>query len=84
MKIRCTDFISELGDLLDEEVDAGLREHLEAHLAECKACSVVYNTTKKTITVTTDSESFDLPLNEWKAATSEIMAKIRRSGDEQS
>ncbi|MFN7922053.1 MAG: zf-HC2 domain-containing protein [Bryobacteraceae bacterium] len=81
MKIRCNDFIDELGNLLEDDVSPELRSHLEAHLAECKACSVVYDTTQKTITIVTDSESFDLPLGEWKAATGDIMAKIRKNGD---
>ena len=80
MKVQCTDFVHELGNLLDDEVGVELRMHLEAHLTECKACSVVYDTTKKTITILTDSESFDLKVDEWKSSTNDIMAKIRQTG----
>lgn len=76
-KINCSDFVNELGNLLEEDVSPELRSHLEAHLAECKACSIVYDTTRKTITILTDSENFDLSADELKAGAEGIMAKIR-------
>lgn len=80
MKIHCNDFVGEIGNLLDGEVNAELRAHLEAHLAECKACSVVFDTTKRTITIVTESESFDLSVDEWKATTDSVMETIRKKG----
>ncbi len=59
--IRCEDFITELGNLLDNEVAAEIREQLEAHLAHCKTCQVLYDSTRKTLRIVTDSGSFEYP-----------------------
>jgi hypothetical protein len=73
--INCSDFVAEMGHLLDEEVSPERRAHLLAHLAECKVCSVVYDSTRKTIRILTDS--FELSAGEVKSSTEGIMARIR-------
>ena len=49
--LTCKDFLSELGDYLDESVDRELKVKLEKHVTECPNCFVVFDTTKKTIRV---------------------------------
>ena len=49
--LTCKDFLSELGDYLDESVDRELKVKLEQHVTECPNCFVVFDTTKKTIRV---------------------------------
>ncbi len=75
--ISCADFVAEIGNLLDGDIDPQLRAHLEAHLASCKACTVVFDSTKKTIRILAGTESFDLTASELKAGTESVMAKIR-------
>jgi predicted anti-sigma-YlaC factor YlaD len=77
IRIDCADFVKEIGNLLDGGVDPQLRAHLEGHLAECKACTVVYDSTRKTIRILADTEVFELSPAELKAGTENIMARIR-------
>ena len=49
--LTCKDFLQELGEYLDETVDAELKAHLEAHVTQCPNCWVIFDTTKKTLQV---------------------------------
>ncbi len=75
--IRCEDFITELGNLLDNEVAAEIREQLEAHLAHCKTCQVLYDSTRKTLRIVTDSGSFEYPAPIAEPLVAKIMSRIR-------
>jgi hypothetical protein len=66
-----------MGNLLDDDVSPELRAHLESHLAECKTCGVLYDSTRKTIRILTETEAFELPAGRLASATSDIMARIR-------
>jgi predicted anti-sigma-YlaC factor YlaD len=77
LHINCSDFRAEIGNLLDGEVDPQFRVQLEAHLAECKACTVVYDSVRKTIRILADSHSFELSTAELKSGTESVMARIR-------
>jgi len=77
LHISCADFVAEMGNLLDDAVDPELRAHLEAHLATCKTCTVLYDSTRKTIRILADSEMFELSTGEIRSGTENIMARIR-------
>jgi predicted anti-sigma-YlaC factor YlaD len=66
-----------IGDYLEGDVAAEVRVQLEAHLSHCSTCQVVYDSARKTITILTDSGSFDLPDSASKPITEKIMATIR-------
>ena len=59
--ISCQDFITELGSLLDDDVAVEVRESLQAHLAHCQSCQVLYDSTRKTLRIVTESGSFEYP-----------------------
>lgn len=75
--ITCQDFITELGNLLDHELAAEIREQLEAHLAECNTCQVLYDSTRKTLKIVTDSGSFEYPEPISEPMVSKIMERVR-------
>jgi anti-sigma factor (TIGR02949 family) len=75
--ISCADFVAEIGNLLDGDVDPQLRAHLEAHLATCKACTVVFDSTRKTIRIVSESATFELSPEELKSCAASVMSKIR-------
>ena len=75
--ISCADFMAAIGDYLEGDVAAEVRAQLEVHLSHCSTCQVVYDSARKTITVLTDSGSFDLPESASKPITEKIMARIR-------
>jgi hypothetical protein len=75
--ISCQDFITELGNLLDQDVAVEIREQLEAHLAHCNTCQVLYDSTRKTLSIVTDSGSFEYPAPLAEPVVTKIMDRIR-------
>jgi anti-sigma factor RsiW len=59
--MTCTDFLAQLTDYFDGEVPAGLRAEVEQHLASCKHCEVVLDSTTKTINIYRNQELYDFP-----------------------
>ena len=76
--ISCRDFISELGNLLDEDVASEIREQLEVHLAHCNTCQVLYDSTRKTLHIVTESGSFEYPEPIAEPLVSKVMDRIRK------
>lgn len=75
--ISCQDFIDELGSLLDDEIASEIREQLQAHLAHCNTCQVLYDSTRKTLRIVTESGSFEYPEPIAEPLVSKVMARIR-------
>ena len=59
--LTCKEFLQELTDFLDENVDAEIRARLEQHILECPNCWVVCDTTKKTIRIYKGMEPHPIP-----------------------
>ena len=76
--ITCDEFFAEFGDYLENRVPPEVRRELEMHLAQCRACHVLYDSTRKTVKIVTDSSSFELPKDVADSITDRVMAKIRR------
>lgn len=79
--ISCQDFLTELGNLLDDEVASDVRAQLESHLAECQTCQVLYDSTRKTLRIVTESGSFEYPEPIAEPLVSKIMEKVRAGCD---
>ena len=75
--ISCHDFITELGNLLDDNVANEIREQLKLHLAHCNTCQVLYDSTRKTLRIVTESGSFEYPEPIAEPLVSKIMDRIR-------
>jgi dihydroneopterin aldolase len=76
--ITCDEFFAEFGDYLENRVPPEVRQELELHLSQCRACHVLYDSTRKTVKIVTDSNSFELPKNVADSITDRVMAKIRK------
>ena len=76
--LSCAEFLAEFGDYLDGAAGPELRATLEAHLHECKACQVIVDSTRKTIRIVTDSDSFTLPADKVEPIVTDVMARIRQ------
>ncbi len=72
--LTCKDFLTELGDYLDETVDARTRAHLEEHITECPNCWVVADTTKKTVKIFQGMEPYPIPAD----VESRLMAALEK------
>jgi len=77
--ISCADFMAEIGNYLEEDVAAEVRAQLEQHLAHCQTCTVLVDSTRKTVKIVTDSGAFDLPEQAFKPVGERIMARLRAS-----
>ena len=75
--ISCQDFITELGNLLDDDVAVEVRESLQAHLAHCQSCQVLYDSTRKTLRIVTESGSFEYPEPIAEPLVTKIMDRIK-------
>ena len=75
--LSCADFLAEFGDYLEDVADPELRTRLEGHLRECKTCQVIVDSTKKTIRIVTDSDSFSVPADHVESIVKDVMARIR-------
>jgi len=59
--MTCTDFLAKLTDFFDGNVPPELMAQVEEHIAECKHCEVVLDSTTKTINIYRNSELYDFP-----------------------
>jgi len=76
--VKCKGLLSELADYLDEMLDPALRMEIEEHLAKCKNCRVVVNTTKKTIEIFCNSEPVPLPVDTRQRLHVALEKRMRR------
>ncbi|HEU4402686.1 MAG TPA: zf-HC2 domain-containing protein [Candidatus Polarisedimenticolia bacterium] len=75
--ISCAEVLAELSSLLDDQVPAGLRSDLEAHIAGCRTCTVLYDSMRKTLTIVTEARTFDLPEDLSERMAQRILARVR-------
>jgi len=72
----CAEFLAEFGDYLDGMANPALRAHLEEHLRECKTCQVIVDSTRKTIKIVTDHDTFTLSTDDIDPIVSQVMARV--------
>ena len=82
--ISCSDFLNEISNYLDGEVAAYVRAQLEAHLSHCQTCSVLIDSTRRTIRIVADSQCFDLPDNVLGPIAEQIISRIQKPGYQRS
>jgi anti-sigma factor RsiW len=59
--LTCKQFLSELGEFLDDSLAPGERQKLEEHINACPNCYVVADTTRQTIQVYKHAEPVTIP-----------------------
>jgi predicted anti-sigma-YlaC factor YlaD len=75
--LSCVEFLAEFGDYVERASSPEARARLEEHLHECKTCQVIVDSTRKTIQILTDSQSFTLPAENVEPIVKSVMARIR-------
>ncbi len=71
--LECKHVLAELSNYLDGEVCPELKRAIEEHLASCHRCTVIYDTTRKTLKIVTDVGPFELPV----AVSARLHARLR-------
>lgn len=79
--LSCEQVIAELATYLDDETVGGLRREVEAHVAHCRTCEAIYDSARKTLRITTESGTFELPESVSESIVARIMASIRGRAD---
>ena len=59
--LTCRQFLQELNDYLDPNVDMELKRRLESHVSECPNCFVIVDTTRRTLQVFKGVEPQTIP-----------------------
>ena len=59
--LSCKKVIQQISGYLDGELDEDLKQALHQHIHGCEHCTVVYDTTRKTIELYCDGRLFPLP-----------------------
>lgn len=78
--MNCTEFMVELTDFLDEQLDRELRLELDRHMDGCSHCKVVYVTTKQTIQIYRNNQLYDLEPEFRGRLEAAIMKRCKESG----
>jgi hypothetical protein len=75
--ITCEEFFAEFADYLEEQVSPEIRQELDLHLSQCRACHVLYDSSRKTIKIVSESNSFELPQRVFDPIIDRVMSKLR-------
>ena len=78
--LTCKQFLQELNQYLDEDIDAELRRKLEAHVNNCPNCFVIFDTTKRTIQVYKGMEPQVIPNDVHSRLMSALEKRINSRG----
>jgi len=77
--VKCEEFLKELNDYLDGQLDPKLKAELQEHLTWCHNCHVVCNTTKQTIEIYKENAIYELPEALREKLQNAILNKCRES-----
>jgi Putative zinc-finger len=75
--ITCDEFFAEFADYLENQASPEVRQELELHLSQCRACYVLYDSSRKTIKIVSQSNSFELPQKVFDPIIDRVMSKLR-------
>jgi len=78
--ITCEEFFAEFADYLENHVSPEVRQELELHLSQCRVCHVLYDSSRKTVKMVSESNSFELPQDVVDPIMDRVMAKLRTKG----
>jgi len=72
--LHCKQVLEELGNYLDDETSRELRKAIEEHLKHCYRCSVILDSTRKTLRIVGSAEPFEIPLS----ASARLYARVQK------
>jgi ribose 5-phosphate isomerase len=77
--VHCQDVLENLSCYIDGDGAAELREAIVRHLAHCRRCRVIVDTTNRTLKLVLDVDPFEVPL----AVSGRLYTRLERvlSGD---
>ena len=70
----CKEVLANLSCYVDSDGSAELRAALEEHIAKCRRCRVVFDTTGKALKIVLDVDPFEVPL----AVSARLYARLEK------
>lgn len=58
---KCLDYVSDLNDYLDGELDPKLCDEIEKHVGHCENCRIMVDSLKQTVTLCREGKPEKLP-----------------------
>jgi len=77
--VSCQHVLKELSNYIDNTVDPELRKAIEEHLRGCRRCSVVLDTTRKTLKIYSDEGVLEIPAGYSQRLESSFLKKLGRA-----
>lgn len=62
MVINCREVWQEVSNYLEGDISPALREELEMHLAHCRHCAALIDSTRNILVLIADERTFPLPM----------------------
>lgn len=62
MVLNCKHVWKEISNYIDDSVSPELREAIEEHLAHCRHCAAVLDSTRNILYLIADERTFELPM----------------------
>ena len=59
--MECKELLKILNEYVDGDIDAGVCEQFEKHMADCNPCQIVVDNIRRTIQIYKNDEPFELP-----------------------
>ena len=78
--IKCRDIASLLLDYIEGALDPGVRQQLDAHLADCPGCLAFIKTYRHTIALSRDLRCEDIPPELQRKLSTFIREKLNKPG----
>ncbi len=72
--MTCTEFLAQMTDYFDGEIEPQLLAEIQAHLCECHHCEILVDTTRKTIQIYRDHKVYELTEEVRERSVARIMA----------
>lgn len=58
---KCLDYVNDLNDYLDGQLDPSLCDEIEKHIGHCENCRIMVDTMKQTVTLCREGKPEKLP-----------------------
>ena len=80
MVLDCKHVWDQISNYIEGEVPPELREAIEAHLAHCRHCAAVLDSTRNIMVLIADDRTFDLPLGYSARLHARVQQEIAATG----
>lgn len=77
--VSCQHVLRELSNYIDNTVDSDLRRAIEQHLQGCRRCSVVLDTTRKTLMIYSDGGVLEIPAGYSERLRGSFLEKLEKN-----